>query len=284
MLEDILAGVGGALKGGLEGFTWGKEFQQKERAISSREEIARLRDEIRLMIAQANEGGRMARHETPSGNVVTQVEGANTRTAATNASREGIAEGRNAVTTRGQDITEQLGMRRDETTRRGQDFGFTLGGMRDETTRRGQDISSTTTRRGQDISERLGTSAETGRNTRATAANTLREQEIESRERIAKQRRQNPYSALFGGLPVTEIKEETGTGKPTAQPIEVKETTGGLPVAPRSPEAGADQQQQLVQQLRAAIQRYQSAATESAKKAAQTEIANLRARIQSKGK
>lgn len=273
MLEDILAGVGGALKGGLEGFTWGKEFQQKERAISSREEIARLRDEIRLMIAQANEGGRMARHEAPSGSVVAQQEGATKRTGM-------VQEGQNFRFTMGdntrrraQDIYQEQGVMRDLTQRRRQDFNFDLGVMRDNTRRRAQDIT-----------ERLGTSAESGRNTRATDANTLREEEIESRERIAKQRRQNPYSALFGGLPVTEIKEETGTGKPTAQPIEVKETTGGLPVSPRSPEAGADQQQQLVQQLRAAIQRYQTAATESAKKAAQTEIANLRARISAKVK
>lgn len=285
MMDDLLAGIGGALEGGLKGYTWGKEFAQKDREINNRKEVAQLREEIRLMLESMKEGGRNDRNAQNATSRET-VAGANNTSRETiaegrNETAETIATGRNAVTTRGQDITQSLGIMRNDTTRRGQDFGFTLGGMRDDTTRRGQDIGATTTRRGQDITESLGTAAETGRATRATAANTLREKEITQRGEIEKNRNRDPW-----GLPTTtpvtfgagaEVKE--GTGKATAQPIEVKETTGGLPVSPRSPEAAADQSQRLEQQALSIIEKYKTETDPAKKTALRNDLTRLREQI-----
>lgn len=285
MMDDILAGVGGALEGGLKGFTWSKEFQQKDREINNRKEVALLQQEIRQMLASMSDtrARDIAGANNTSRETVAGVNNASRETiaGANNASRETIATGRNATTERGQDITQQLGILRNDTTRRGQDFGFTLGTDRNETTRRGQDIGATTTRHGQDITEQLGISAEGGRATRATDANALREQEIEQRERLAKKNRANPFGGVdfTGGAPPPEVKEGVGTGKPTAQPIEVKETTGGLPVAPRSPEAAGDQSQRLEQQALSVIQKYQTEKDPAKKTALRNDLARIREQI-----
>lgn len=288
--DQILAAIGGGLSGGAKGYAFMKEMEQKDRAIDNRTEVARLQGEIRMMLESMKEGGRNERYAAPSGNVLTQQAGATERTGITVDGAMDRAELGAETTRRGQDITQQLGIRRDGTTRRGQDFGFTLGGMRDQTARRGQDIGATTTRRGQDITEALGISTEAGRNTRATDANTLRQREYEQRiqlEREKLKKRDLMYQNLFpGSAPPVEVKEGVGTGKPTAEPIEVKETptrTTQLPVTLRSPEARADQRRQLVGQLSAAIQRFKTATTPAAKDAARVEVAAIRARIDKKG-
>jgi hypothetical protein len=283
--EDWLAGIGGGLQGGLGGFTWAKEFDQKDRQIESQREIARLRDEIRLMLAQIGAGSREKIADANIGSRE-KIAGANidSRESITGAnidSREKIAGQRDTTTRRGQDITQQLGIGRDTTTRRGQDFQFDLGVMRDTTARRGQDVGATTTRRGQDLTRTTATEAEGGRNTRATDANRLREQEIEARTERDRARRRDPWSGvdLGGDTPITEIREETGTGKPTAQPIEVKETTGGLPVAPRSPEAAADQSQRLEQQALSIIERFKVEKDPARREALRNDLKRLREQI-----
>jgi len=180
MWGEILQGLGAAGEGALEGYTWGKQYDQQNRAIDQRGEIARLQGEIRTMLEGMKEGGRNERHATPSASVVAQQEGATARADATNMTRSNIAEmlegGRNArhatpsgstlaaqdgatertgmtlsardmwnrmsdaTRRRGQDMTQGAAEMRDETQRRGQDFGLGATVLRDGTTRRGQDM------------------------------------------------------------------------------------------------------------------------------------------------
>lgn len=165
--EDILAGISGALRGGVDQYTWQKEHKQKERAITSREDMARLKEEIRLMIEQTKEGGRNERWETPSGNVVTQEAGRTERHATPSgniiANNEGAMNRLKKSIDFGYDKTfmEEAGRNSrwttpsgnarlgSETTRRGQDVSAS-------TTRRGQDIGASTARRGQDFTFELG--------------------------------------------------------------------------------------------------------------------------------
>lgn len=171
----ILQGVGAAAEGGLEGYTWAKDYEQKDRGIDSRAEIARLNAELKDMAIKAG----IYKHDTASGSVVAQQQGANQRAAASNETRRSIAElnaevqrgnesGRNerfekGITARGlwqetQDRTRrEIAGQRDKTTRRGQDIGAATAADRNETTRRGQDINNenadhrdATIRRGQD--------------------------------------------------------------------------------------------------------------------------------------
>lgn len=288
-LDEILAALSGSLEGGLKGYTWAKEFEQADRKIEQDGEIKRLQTEIRLMLESMKQGGLDSRtdknnatRETIAGvNNATKID----VTELTTGAQRDIAAGRQQVDMRGQDITQQLGIMRDGTVRRGQDFTMNLGVLRDGTVRRGQDTTAGTARRGQDITLQLGIDNETGRKNRATAANDLRTQEHKDRMALEQQKlkKRTGFAGvdfLGSGTP-TDVPDE-GTGKPTAQPIEVKETTGGLPVTPRSPEAGADINGQLKQQLGAAIKRYQSATTPALKEAAKQEIARLRARVQQK--
>jgi hypothetical protein len=279
MIDDALAGLAGALKGGWDAFTWAKEFEQKDRQLNNQVEIARLRDEIRMMAIEAG----LLKHQTPSGNVVAQQAGAAARNDADNQTTRDVAAGNQQVTMRGQDITKELGIMRDVTQRRGQDFTFDLGVIRDNTTRRGQDITSETARRGQDITQQLGITAEAGRKTRATDANALRREEMASRERIAKDRNADPWGvSTTSGVTFGddgEVTEDTGTGKPTAAPIEVRETTGTTPVAPRSPEAADDQLSRLEQQAAATIQKYRTEKDPAKKAALRNDLTRLRGEI-----
>lgn len=171
MWGEALQALGEAAEGGLAGYSWAKKFQQDERALEQKVEIARLNNEIKALLESMKESGRMERHATVSGNVTAQQEGADRRTDATNETRRTIAEmqadvqrnnesGRNrrfesGVTARGlwqemqdrtrrrgQDLQRETATERDETTRRGQDFGLGTAVMRDGTTRRGQDAAT----------------------------------------------------------------------------------------------------------------------------------------------
>jgi hypothetical protein len=72
-----------------------------------------------------------------------------------------------------------------------------------------------------------------------------------------------------------------GTGKPTAQPIEVRETPApGLPVAPpRSPEAAGDELARLTAQATSLVAQYQATGDRARKEALRAQLARLRAQI-----
>jgi len=273
-LEDVFAGLGAGLSGAADQYVAGQTRQLKEKEIDNRREVSLLQQEIRLMLESMKEGGRNERYDKASGNVVAQQAGQTARNDTDNATTLDVAGIRDETTRRGQDITQTLGIARDDTTRRGQDFGFTLGGRRDDTTRRGQDIGATTTRRGQDFAFSLGTTAETGRNTRATDVNALRQQEITQRAEIEKGKNRDPWGAVtFGGTPA-EVREGTTT-RPTAQPIEVKETPApGLPVTPpKSPEGVADQLSRLSDQVKSLMTQVQQAKTPAQRQAFKQQLA-----------
>lgn len=276
-IEDILSAVSGAMQGGLAQYSWGKDYEQKERKITEDAETRRLTQEIRMMLGQMNNDTRLkvAGENNTSRETIAGANNASRETVAgaNNASRETVAAGRNATTERGQDITQQLGITRDATTKRGQDLGFTLGTDRNATTRYGIDTGATTARRGQDITQSLGISAEGGRNTRATDANALREKEITSRETIAKQRRVNPWGGVSFDSP-TEVPD-AGTGKPTAEPIEVVERpdpTTALAPPPKSPEAGGDQLERLGAQVDSLMKQVQAASDPAQKVALKSQL------------
>lgn len=284
--EQIFAGLSGAISGGLKGYTWEQEHAQKNREIDNRKEVALLQAELRSMIAEMNERGRDGRSAATIQSRET-IAGQNNDTreliaGQNNDTRETIAAGRDETTRRGQDITESLGIRRDGTTRRGQDFQFDLGVMRNNTTQRGQDISATTQRRGQDITQQLGISAEGGRNTRATAANALRTEEIKSREKIAGERNRDPWASVSFDNPPTEVREGDVT-RPTAQPVEVKEQpieTSQLPDATtRSPEANADQRTRLEANARSLMTKFQATSDPAQRAALRRDLERLRGEL-----
>ncbi|MCC6989960.1 MAG: hypothetical protein IT181_13225 [Acidobacteria bacterium] len=176
----VLQGVGGALEGGFEGYSWAKELQQKDRQIDQREEIVRLQDETRRMLETLKENGRNTR-AADTNQTRMDIAGMTAETAANAESgrntrfEKGITakglwqEMQDRTRRRGQDLTDENADQRDATTRRGQDMssatarrGQDIGAgtarMRDETTRRGQDLGAEnvdqrdeTTRRGQDL-------------------------------------------------------------------------------------------------------------------------------------
>lgn len=165
-VDQVLAGIAGGLGGGMARYSFEQDYAQEDRKLQQRTEIENMKLEIRQMLAEAAEAGRMARHETPSGNTIATQEGQNARTAVTQEGanyRHDTASG-NAIlgsetARRGQDLNFTLGTTRDMTTRRGQDIGAS-------TARRGQDIGSETARRGQDIGATTAANAEAGRNSR----------------------------------------------------------------------------------------------------------------------
>lgn len=179
--------IGAAGEGALEGYSWAQDQKFKKaqadtanRALNQKDEIARLNAEIKTMLEGMKESGRNERHDTASGSVVAQQEGANTRAAANNATRDTIARmtdetrrgeetGRNTrfesgITSKGilarmQDATRRYGIDTGASTaRRGQDLNYDLGSERNDLTEQGQMLDygadvmrDGTTRRGQDI-------------------------------------------------------------------------------------------------------------------------------------
>jgi hypothetical protein len=243
-VEDVLAGISGGLSGGMSGYMGMKKYQQDERAISSREEQARLRAEVMQMIAQLNAGSREkvaginsdakvevanvnqaganSRHATASGSVIENNRGAMERL------KKNIdfgydktfAEeaGRNArwVTPSGNALTGA------ETTRRGQDVGAA-------TARRGQDIGASTATRGQDLTFQLGNTRDA--TTRQDQANNLTLGT--ERNKILK-KKGSIYDNLFtepggGSEPPEDINLPVETPAPTAAPAR-----GQIPVTPRT--------------------------------------------------
>jgi len=283
IVEDILAGIGGATRGGMEAYSWEKEHQQKERAITSREEMTKLKEEIRLMIADLNEGGRNTRHETPSGNTLVTVEGANARHETPSGNTILTEGGRNArhatddatrrfvhTTPSGNTINLEAGRDRRwlepsgnaalgaETTRRGQDLNFTLGNTRDATARRGQDVSADTTRRGQDAAT--------------------------ERARIRGAGSTSPYSGLFdvpatggttkGTIPVTPRQATPAGGGTGSAPVSPPASTEAAPAAP---DAAAQRRTELETRAASTLQQYRAETNPQKKAALRAELLRLRA-------
>lgn len=115
--------------------------------------------------------------------------------------------------------------------------------------------------------------------------NVLREQEalsaLEEELGLIGRRRGNTESLRSGIDPLRELVE--GTGRPTAEPIEVQDPPTDDQPLPRSPEADADQRAQLGKQLASALQRHKMATDEAQKAAALQEVVRLRQLIGQKG-
>lgn len=224
----IFAGIGGAAKGLAEGYSWQKEYEQKDRAITSREEIAKLQAEIRQMIADAVENGRNQRWQQPSGNAIVGAESRETVAGINQDAanyRHDTASGDTLEREAGSDrrLTRNLdfgydleaGRNRrfnlgDETTRRGQDStAFTA--------RRGQDIGATTTRRGQDMSS---TTAQRGQD--LTSETARRGQDLTSKDRhYSADKRVSMFQGLFqqpGQTPITASPQPNPITTPTPLP------------------------------------------------------------------
>jgi hypothetical protein len=177
MIDAIMSGIGGALKGGVDAFTWQQEYGQKERALDSRNQIEQLKLDVRTMLAELAESGKNERWATPSGNVQAQQTGANDRAAGVQEGQDRrldvVEQGRNQrwfepsgnavlgseTARRGQDMTSSTARRGQDftagTARRGQDLTFKTGEMRDFTTQRGQDMSAATAAAGQDTARTI---------------------------------------------------------------------------------------------------------------------------------
>jgi hypothetical protein len=274
--EQILAAIAGGLQGGYEGYTYAKDYEQKEREIDNRKEIARLNGELRLMFEQLRTSGSDKRNQDSIEGRLEQERirqgGADARNSADNSTVVTVAGMRDETARRGQDLDFFLGSERNANTRRGQTMNFTLGLQRDQTDRRGQDIT-----------QQLGMDAEKGRENRSTTANALRRAEMASRERIAARRRLDPWAVTFDA-PADDI-EEGATTKPTGLPVEVREkplaNTGALPPAApvRSPEASADQDARLEQQARSLLAQFRKEADPAKKAALRTQLQRLRDQI-----
>lgn len=192
LARGILAGVTGALEGGIKGYSYENQQQIERQKLAQAQEIAELRLQVQQMIASMNEDGRNGRHDTPSGDTIVKEGGANTRAVDANqnridvanigaGSRERVASVNNDARLSGIDrqiegafgraqlaedgrnkrwgTTSANARLQSDTTRRGQDtrsadsrFGVTT---RDATERRGQDVSSGDRRYGADARTRL---------------------------------------------------------------------------------------------------------------------------------
>lgn len=120
--EDVLS----AAAGGLQGYVGERRRREdrdfEEKKLAQQGEIQKLKEEIRVMLAEMNEGGRMQRHVTPSANVELQQDSATTRTGMQQAGATERTGMTTATTLRGQDLTHDAAVMRDDTTRRGQDL------------------------------------------------------------------------------------------------------------------------------------------------------------------
>jgi len=275
---DVLAAIGGGAEGAAKGYAWRKDYEQRDRKIQEDAEIRRLNLEIREMLATMQERGRNERYNTPSANVQAQQAGATGRTELTTETQRDIAGARDVTANRAIDVNRELGLQRDSTTRRGQDFGFTLGGMRDDTTRRGQDFGftlgtnrNTTTQRGQDFTD-----------ARARDANRLREQENEKNRQLEREKMQQKgsvFESLAPKIPDATRELRDGTGRPTAEPIEVMEPPSRDTPLPRSPEASGDQMQRLETQARSLMEQYRKEADPGRKAALRSQLQRVRDQI-----
>ena len=177
---DWGAAVGSAIDAGFRGYNNERDRKFTERKLDQEAQLERLKEEVRLMIAELEEGGRNQRFGVEEG-------GRNTRHGAELTVRREEEGGRNSR--HGQDIVSREWVsgldrdQRDSASRRSydasmfghnKDFEAAMAGIDqrdrqhgdqldfdvwrtsvgDTTNRRGQDVSSATTRRGQDMALR----------------------------------------------------------------------------------------------------------------------------------
>lgn len=237
-LDTLLAGIGGGARGAFDAFTWQQEYDQKERGQDQKLTVEQLKADIRIMLAEAAESGRNARHDAPSGNALVGAE----------TTRRG-QDMTSATAQRGQDLNFDLGTQRDSTTQRGQDLTFRTNETRDVTARRGQDLGAETSRRGQDIGASTSRRGQdltflTGQNRDTTAR---RGQDIGASTAAAGQANQRAIAQMpartgFGGANFYDQPAPSG-----GLPVRPASVSGGLPVgapsaAPASaPGRGADE-------------------------------------------
>lgn len=228
VLAGILAGVGGGLRGASAGYSWQKDYEQKERAISSREEIARLREEIRLMIEQAKEGGRTDRHVTPSGDAIV---GADSRRDVATITQEGATARHN--TPSGSVIANNTAAA-DRLTQ-----NITFGRELETGRNRRHDTASGTARLGAET-QRYGIDTRSADSRYATdtgATTTRRGQDIRSGDsRYAADKRNAMFQGIFGPTPVfngrTPVTPAGGGGSPPIPDRERPEDPAAAAAAP----------------------------------------------------
>jgi hypothetical protein len=262
--EDVLAGIAGGIRGGIDSWSWRQKYEQDDRAIDQRKEIADLRAQVQLMIAQVN-------GDTRRDVVGAQQAGATERNTANIGSREKIAgeaeAGRNtrwmnpsgnatlSANTSMRNTDANNALRRygidttDVTARRGQDIGAT-------TTRRGQDIGAATATRGQDLTFGTNLMEEGGRNSRNTESAASRERAAAMRGVTFSPYGQPPVTptpAPVGSLPITT---RPATPAPAANPnIQAQAATlmqqFDAETDPTRKRALQQQMQAILEQLRA---------------------------------
>lgn len=154
--EDVLVAVGGGLEGYTDQRRHDENLNLDKEKLTQQNELARLREEVRVMVAGMTEEGRNDRYGKPSGNVVAQQTGATQRTGM---QQEGATTRTGMQQTGATDRAQMV----DDTRRRGQDFGQeNFGKTNDrmwEGLRRGDARSQERnwlTERGQDITHDLG--------------------------------------------------------------------------------------------------------------------------------
>lgn len=223
-LSEVLSGIAGGAKGAAAGFSWQKEFGQKEREISSREEIARLRAEVQQMINEANNSTRRdvantgadSRRDVAETAAGSRVDVANITQGGANY-RHDTASGDTTAREAGADrrLTKNL------------DFGMTKLNRDSADRRYGIDTRSSDSRYGVDT--RSGDSryaTETG------AETTRRGQDVRSGDsRYSTDKRNAMFQGVFGPTPVTPAGAKPAVQVPDREK-EVQDTTTTPTAAP----------------------------------------------------
>lgn len=263
--DDVGLGLAGALNSGLDHLSFQQQHEQRDRAIDSREEVARLQAELRAMIAEAQIAGR---REVAGMNNATRETVANTaagsreNVATINAtSREGVADKNNATRF---DIASMFEVGRN--ARHDRPSGNVTAQQAGANQRQATGHTNRMT---------VESFLEGGRNTRAKDANTLRVQENDKNREVERERlrrRADPFAGLFDDAadPLTEVIE--GTGRPTAEPIEVESPPTTDRPLPRSPEAANDQLTRLSEQITSLMEQIKTAPTAAQRNALRRQL------------
>ena len=171
---DFGAAVGAAIRGGVGAREKKRDREFEDAKLKQQERLQQLSEDVRLLVAQLEEGGRNTRHEGEIGARETEETGRNTRHAGELALGETLEEGRNTrasddlisrewsrdldrglqreLAERGSADSRYAVDQRTEVDRDRLDSDVWRVGVQDNTQRRGQDLGSATQRRGQDRS------------------------------------------------------------------------------------------------------------------------------------
>jgi hypothetical protein len=140
MLQDVLAGIGGALGGAAQGMKFSYDAKVEQQKLDAQRQLQEHTLAIREMIANMQD----ARYDRVSANTAAQQAGEADRAAKKNESDTARANKTNELLSYQWQHPSANATLGSETTRRGQDMTST-------TAQRGQDMSSSTARRGQDL-------------------------------------------------------------------------------------------------------------------------------------